>query len=291
MEPGLYIPSEILQLPDISASEKILLAKIHQFTTNKMLCYANNAFFAELLGIAPRTIIETMNRLTKKGYLVKEITTNEIQSRRVLHVNLSPKNIITRAEIAHNSAENGNVQVQIQHRGYAENNTTPVRISAVNGAENSIHNIELNNKLNNKEKEEIYLSEAGLRHTPMYPPDLFKSTSQASSAISPKTQKGRARPQASRRLPPTPLAVLVQPYRAQFGDPMVDHFLNYWTEKSPGAQRERWQLQKVFDPYKRLINWNNYEKKYERHSRHTDPERAVKNGSLYNAGQYRPGSL
>lgn len=32
-------------------------------------------------------------------------------------------------------------------------------------------------------------------------------------------------------------------------------FKNYWTEKNPGGKKERWEMQKVFDPSRRLGTW------------------------------------
>jgi hypothetical protein len=35
----------------------------------------------------------------------------------------------------------------------------------------------------------------------------------------------------------------------------IQKFINYWTEKNPGGKKERWQMQKVFDPNRRLATW------------------------------------
>ena len=51
------------------------------------------------------------------------------------------------------------------------------------------------------------------------------------------------------------LQELIKPLTGQYTDAMVAEFLAYWTEKNPNGIKERWQLQKIFDPKRRLATW------------------------------------
>lgn len=48
----------------------------------------------------------------------------------------------------------------------------------------------------------------------------------------------------------------------------IDKFLDYWTEKNPGGKKMRYQMQKTFDPKRRLKKWeaNYFEWKKEKSS-------------------------
>lgn len=51
------------------------------------------------------------------------------------------------------------------------------------------------------------------------------------------------------------LPELVEPYRDKYSAKMIEEFLSYWTEKSINGKKERWQMQQVFEPGRRLATW------------------------------------
>ena len=52
-----------------------------------------------------------------------------------------------------------------------------------------------------------------------------------------------------------------------FGRPMVQEFVDYWTEMMPNGRKERWQKQKAFDIGRRLKAWakRDYSSLYKEH--------------------------
>jgi len=72
-EPYLKIPAHILNIADISLSEKVLLAHIYSFSTKG--CYQSNQTLAEIFMVSPSTIRRWLSRIQKfthvknpKGY-------------------------------------------------------------------------------------------------------------------------------------------------------------------------------------------------------------------------------
>jgi hypothetical protein len=72
-EPYLKIPAHILNIADISLSEKVLLAHIYSFGTKG--CYQSNQTLAEIFMVSPSTIRRWLSRIQKfthvknpKGY-------------------------------------------------------------------------------------------------------------------------------------------------------------------------------------------------------------------------------
>lgn len=122
------LPASVRYDKSIRPNGKLLYAEIQALADRDGYCFAQNAYFAELYEIAPRTVSDLISQLCDKGYVTVEIVrdpkTNEIQQRRI-RVDTPP------AEDCDPHAKNGD-------RGIAENG---VRGIAKNGAENNLDNI------------------------------------------------------------------------------------------------------------------------------------------------------
>ena len=69
---GVWLPKEILDNPDLTPTEKILLAIIESLDDEQAGgCYANNKYFSEKLDTAERSIIRCIADLKEKGYLTQ----------------------------------------------------------------------------------------------------------------------------------------------------------------------------------------------------------------------------
>ena len=51
------------------------------------------------------------------------------------------------------------------------------------------------------------------------------------------------------------LQELLIPYKEKYDTNLIEAFTNYWTEKNLNGKKERWQMQKIFDPARRLATW------------------------------------
>lgn len=51
------------------------------------------------------------------------------------------------------------------------------------------------------------------------------------------------------------LQELVEPFKEKYPEKLLTEFVTYWTEKNVNGKKERWQMQKVFDPARRLAMW------------------------------------
>ena len=69
---GVWIPKEIWINRDISASEKLVFIEIHSLD-NDFGCVAKNDHFAEMFGLAERTVQHIIKRLKDKGLITVEI--------------------------------------------------------------------------------------------------------------------------------------------------------------------------------------------------------------------------
>ncbi len=58
------------------------------------------------------------------------------------------------------------------------------------------------------------------------------------------------------------LEELIIPFREKYDSTLVEEFMLYWTEKNPGGRKERWEMQKVFDPGRRLATWAKRQKSF-----------------------------
>lgn len=69
---GVWLPKEILDNPDLTPTEKILLAIIESLDDDNVGgCYASNKYFSEKLDTAERSIIRCIADLKDKGYLIQ----------------------------------------------------------------------------------------------------------------------------------------------------------------------------------------------------------------------------
>lgn len=69
---GVWMPKEVLDNPDLTPTEKILLAIIESLDDEQAGgCYANNKYFSEKLDTAERSIIRCIADLKDKGYLTQ----------------------------------------------------------------------------------------------------------------------------------------------------------------------------------------------------------------------------
>lgn len=122
------LPASVRYDKSIRPNGKLLYAEIQALADRDGYCFAQNAYFAELYEIAPRTVSDLISQLCDKGYVTVEIVrdpkTNEIQQRRI-RVDTPP------AEDCDPHTKNGD-------RGIAKNG---VRGIAKNGAENNLDNI------------------------------------------------------------------------------------------------------------------------------------------------------
>lgn len=76
-----------------------------------------------------------------------------------------------------------------------------------------------------------------------------------STAEMPQSKVKESKVKNSVNKAPTQLKDLIEPLKEEFGEKMCEEFLLYWTEKNPGGIKERWQMQKIFDPRRRLNTW------------------------------------
>ena len=76
---GYYsiIPSKILYNKELKANEKLLYAMITSLACKEGYCFATNNYFAEELGVHPKTISSWISDLREKNYLKIDIVRNE----------------------------------------------------------------------------------------------------------------------------------------------------------------------------------------------------------------------
>lgn len=65
---GLYIPHEIMAMPDLNLAEKGLLAEI-EFLDRQGECFASNEHFSNRLGLSKGRISKNISSLKQKGYI------------------------------------------------------------------------------------------------------------------------------------------------------------------------------------------------------------------------------
>lgn len=66
---GIWLPKELWFLDDLNLTEKVLLSVINSLTDADNGCFANNEYFAKLLGLSKGRISKIINALVKRGYL------------------------------------------------------------------------------------------------------------------------------------------------------------------------------------------------------------------------------
>ena len=76
---GYYsiIPSKILYNKELKANEKLLYAMITSLAYKEGFCFATNNYFAEELGVHPKTVSSWISDLRDKGFIKLELIRNE----------------------------------------------------------------------------------------------------------------------------------------------------------------------------------------------------------------------
>lgn len=76
---GYYsiIPSKILYNKELKANEKLLYAMITSLACKEGYCFATNNYFAEELGVHPKTVLSWISDLRDKKFLKVEIVRKE----------------------------------------------------------------------------------------------------------------------------------------------------------------------------------------------------------------------
>jgi hypothetical protein len=85
------------------------------------------------------------------------------------------------------------------------------------------------------------------------------------------------------------LAELVEPFRDRYTETLISEFISYWTEKTPGALKERWQKEDAFDPARRLATWKKREEQYKNGNNYSRGNSATEAGRY--STNYRSGNL
>ena len=76
---GYYsiIPSKILYNKELKANEKLLYAMITSLACKEGYCFATNNYFAEQLGVHPKTVSSWISDLRDKNYIKVEMVRKE----------------------------------------------------------------------------------------------------------------------------------------------------------------------------------------------------------------------
>jgi len=91
---GCYsiIPSKILYNKDLKANEKLLYAMITSLACKEGYCFATNNYFAEELGVHPKTVSSWISDLRDKNFVKVEIIRNDNRQiiKRKIYINDVP---------------------------------------------------------------------------------------------------------------------------------------------------------------------------------------------------------
>ena len=63
-------------------------------------------------------------------------------------------------------------------------------------------------------------------------------------------------------------------YRQTYGDRIIDEFLTYWTEPTPGRKRMRFEGEKTWEMSRRISTWFKNDKKFNHGRKSNDPDAA-----------------
>ena len=76
---GYYsiIPSKILYNKELKANEKLLYAMITSLACKEGFCFATNNYFAEELGVHPKTVSSWISNLRDKNFIKVDLIRNE----------------------------------------------------------------------------------------------------------------------------------------------------------------------------------------------------------------------
>lgn len=86
------IPATVLYNKDLKANEKLLYAIITSLSNKEGYCFATNKYFAEKLGVNPKTISSWISDLRNKNHIKVELIRNENKRiiQRKIHINDVP---------------------------------------------------------------------------------------------------------------------------------------------------------------------------------------------------------
>lgn len=133
------IPARFIIAKDISSTQKLLLGLISSLSNLKGYCFASNEYLAQLLDSSKITISHAISDLEAKGYIGRIIYRNDKQQveQRILTIVLDKFTDIPLSE---------------------NDNPLPLK-KDIPPSENYKDNIKNNNKVNNNNKELVFLSE------------------------------------------------------------------------------------------------------------------------------------
>lgn len=122
---GYYsiIPSKILYNKELKANEKLLYAMITSLACKEGYCFATNNYFAEELGVHPKTVSSWISDLRDKNYIEVKILRNENKQiiKRKIYINDAPYPLNNRdmyplknGQAIHQNIEDNNIRNNIK---------------------------------------------------------------------------------------------------------------------------------------------------------------------------------
>lgn len=72
---------------------------------------------------------------------------------------------------------------------------------------------------------------------------------------------------------------MAKKFRSEYGDNLVDEFLDYWTEKNENGKLERWQKQDTFEISRRLKKWKSNHEKWGKENKSNNGIKILRDGS------------
>lgn len=87
---GIWLSKEILDIPELSIKEKMILAlSINLYKSNKK-CFVSNKGFSKLIEVKPNRVSKLISSLKRKGYIRVKIkykeNSKEIESREIIPI-------------------------------------------------------------------------------------------------------------------------------------------------------------------------------------------------------------
>ena len=110
---GYYsvIPSKILYNKELKANEKLLYAMITSLAYKEGYCFATNNYFAEELGVHPKTVSSWISDLRDKNYIKVEMVRKENKQivQRKIYINDVPYPLFN-GQAIHQNTEDNNIR-------------------------------------------------------------------------------------------------------------------------------------------------------------------------------------
>lgn len=123
----LIIPSKILYNKELKANEKLLYAMITSLACKEGYCFATNNYFAEELGVHPKTVSSWISDLRDKNYIKVEMVRKENKQivQRKIYINDVPYPL-NNGQAIHQNTEDNNIRFNNKnnnkgHRKYISN--------------------------------------------------------------------------------------------------------------------------------------------------------------------------